>query len=261
VLVYFCSRAIWDSQLFYPTTPLARPLFLTGVNINHAATLKAYQSGQFEFPMMIYHQLLHSPRCTDNIEEADLYFVPAFREHPSIKCANMNEVVEEIEAQHPQLPAAWDMLGPRHILVDARAAEHCAYAVPHETRKYHFKPWLLEVANGIPWNRAWYFDGVSASHDRLIRLERPYQFPYPTMFHGRAVDNPAIKTAASSVGPKEYLWSYFGSMHFREIRRLAEIECSLSPRCFYIGTVLVFEQCFALQDAIRSTVWWLHLLA
>jgi hypothetical protein len=54
---------------------------------------------------MVWHQILHSPQCTDDVEEADLFFVPAFREHPAVHCGNREHLFKLMEAENPKLKA------------------------------------------------------------------------------------------------------------------------------------------------------------
>ena len=77
----------------------------------------------FHWPLMVWQRLLHSPRCTTNASRADLFLVPAYRYHPSIKCPDGTELIRALVAQNPELRTKAASLGPRHILMESRALE------------------------------------------------------------------------------------------------------------------------------------------
>ena len=198
--------------------------------------VETWKNGQFDWPMMLYHKLLHSPHCTDDVGEADLFFVPAFRTHPHVGCGDTDELWKLLRKENPALSdgraerAA--SIAKRHILLEARVSEQCKY-FNHDRGGGLMKHWNLEVPNGIPFAYKKYFQYVStAKHEtRLkVRESRPYSFPYPTQYHGPAAQTPAVLKPR---GRGKYLWMYMGSSQGREIRKFVELECRHSARCYY----------------------------
>jgi hypothetical protein len=199
--------------------------------------VESWKSGQFDWPMMVWHQLLHSPMCTDDIAEADLFYLPAFRTHPEIPCPAPQKVWDFIAKVNPKMagPEA-EKFAARHIIVEARAAELCSfYTAGGPSPTIQFKRWNLEISNGIPFAINSYFythRGKLPTSGELRHRTRPYAFPYSSIYHGDAANTPAVVRPRGSA---EFLWTYLGTNHFRELRRLAETECKLSTRCFYPG--------------------------
>ena len=185
------------------------------------------------------HQLLHSPMCTDDMNEADLFFVPAFRTHPQIPCPKPRDVYDFVAKTNPRMRGEGaEALAARHIIVESRVELCPFFSSGGPSAKVQFKRWNLEVQNGIPFALDEYF--IRHSHlsaemktTDLHHRNRPYSFPYPTIYHGAAASTPA---ALRPRGFAQFLWTYLGTNHFRELRRLAETECKLAPKsCFYPG--------------------------
>jgi len=83
----------------------------------------------FHWPLMVWHRVLNSKRCTTNITDADLFLVPAYRFTNKVKCRKGEEILAAMVKENPGLldSAVAQRQGPRTILLDGRAAEICPY--------------------------------------------------------------------------------------------------------------------------------------
>ena len=173
------------------------------------------------------------------MNEADLFFVPAFRTHPHIPCPKPEDVYDFVAKTNPRMRGdGAEALAARHIIVESRVELCSFFSRGGPSATVQFKRWNVEVQNGIPFALDKYF--IPHSHlsgemktTGLHHRNRPYSFPYPTIYHGAAASTPA---ALRPRGFAQFLWTYLGTNHFRELRRLAETECKLAPKsCFYPG--------------------------
>lgn len=56
-------------------------------------------------PLMLYYRFLHSTHLTSNVDEADVFLIPAynFRPSPDLPCANNSDLFETLFELNPKL--------------------------------------------------------------------------------------------------------------------------------------------------------------
>ncbi|CAE7024247.1 Ank3 [Symbiodinium sp. KB8] len=99
------------------------PMMVQGVEI--------WSSNQFHMPRMVYYRFLTSSRRTRDINEAEVFLVPAYSSTPSpeTKCADNDDLFQTLFQLNPALqdPAWATEKASRHLFVDARGWETCNY--------------------------------------------------------------------------------------------------------------------------------------
>ena len=171
-----------------------------------------WENGQFDFPLMVYYRLLHSQSCTTNISDADLFFVPAFREYANYRCHKKEKLIEQLHTLNPRLQEEEYMKvqGPRHFMIDGRALEPCGYFTAIDKPLNWFHHWNLEIQDGLPFNKGRLFKFQRETGTLTQKTTRYSTFPYPATYHGTISHLPARSRPRGSA---EYLWSYLGTDH------------------------------------------------
>ncbi|OLQ01730.1 Ankyrin-3 [Symbiodinium microadriaticum] len=191
------------------------PMMVQGVEI--------WSSNQFHMPRMVYYRFLTSSRRTRDINEAEVFLVPAYSSTPSpeTKCADNDDLFQTLFQLNPALqdPAWATEKASRHLFVDARGWETCNYmwqtAMPF--RMFHRVTWLSQS-----WTEAKPFFW--------------YQMPYPSVYHGHAE---AIPAKLRRRGFARYLWSFTGTGRgiAGELRGSIKQQCSLCTRCGRVSDI------------------------
>lgn len=62
-------------------------------------------AARFHMPLMLYYRFLHSTHLTQNVDEADVFLIPAynFRPSPDLPCANNSDLFETLFELNPKL--------------------------------------------------------------------------------------------------------------------------------------------------------------
>ena len=62
-------------------------------------------SPRFHMPLMLYHRFLHYPWLTRNVDDADVFIIPAYnlRPSPELPCANNSDLFETLYRLNPKL--------------------------------------------------------------------------------------------------------------------------------------------------------------
>ncbi|CAJ1377549.1 unnamed protein product [Effrenium voratum] len=192
-----------------------------------------WASNQFHMPRMIYYRFLRSPQLTKNLEEAEVFLIPAysFRATDELPCANSSDLFYTLTRLNPRLkdPKWVAKKGPRHLLMDARGWETCNYMWELQT------PFRLAHRINIELN------GLMEDGPEGWTYNKPfiwYQFPYPAVFHGPTLTPAQLRAAprAELPGkpePDPFLWSFSGTGRGQagHLRQVLIRECTTCNRC------------------------------
>lgn len=196
-----------------------------------------WASSQFHMPLMLYYRFLHYPWLTRNVDDADVFIIPAYnlRPSPELPCANNSDLFETLYQLNPKLKDdAWAASkAPRHLLMDARGWETCRYM------------WELSMPFRLAHRINIELNGLMEDGPEGWTYNKPfvwYQFPYPAVYHGPALSTPAklrlARLAASSPSSpsspwSRYLWSFSGTGRglAGHLRSLLIKECTKCNRC------------------------------
>jgi len=185
-----------------------------------------WSSNQFDMPRMLYYRFMNSPSRTRNLEEADVFLIPAYSVRPMFKetqCASDQDLYNTLFEMNPLLrQKEWaEAKGPRHLFVDARGDEVCSYMWTVTP------PWRLFHRVNVELN------GMSPEGPEGWTKGQPffwYQFPYPSVYHGSAALTPA---RLRKRGHARYLWSFSGSGRglAAELRQTLMQQCNRCAGC------------------------------
>eukprot|EP00439_Symbiodinium_sp_Y106_P043455 s2787_g5.t1 len=199
------------------------PMMVQGVEI--------WSSNQFHMPRMVYYRFLTSPRRTRDINEAEVFLVPAYSSTPSpeTKCADNDDLFQTLFQLNPALqdPAWAAEKASRHVFVDARGWETCNYLWQTAMPFRMFHRVNIEL-NGLME------DGPEGWTEAKPFFW--YQMPYPSVYHGHAE---AIPAKLRRRGFARYLWSFTGTGRgiAGELRGRIKQQCSLCTRCGRVSDI------------------------
>ncbi|CAE7221099.1 GT11 [Symbiodinium natans] len=193
------------------------PMVVQGVEI--------WASNQFHMPRMLYYRFMNSPRRTKDINEADVFFVPAYSFKPSEEtpCADGGDLFNTLFQLNPSLqdPAWGTEKASRHLFADARGWETCNYM------------WQLAMPFRMFHRVNIELNGLEETGPEGWTDGKPfiwYQFPYPAVYHGHADATPA---KLRSRGFARYLWSFTGTGRgiAGHLRSVITEQCNRCTRC------------------------------
>eukprot|EP00440_Ansanella_granifera_P045724 gb/GFBE01049531.1/.p1 GENE.gb/GFBE01049531.1/~~gb/GFBE01049531.1/.p1 ORF type:complete len:696 (+),score=118.26 gb/GFBE01049531.1/:1-2088(+) len=184
-----------------------------------------WSSNQFHMPLLLHWRFENSPRRTLDIDEADVFVVPAynFKLEKETPCATPEEVKKALIELNPRLKnRQWAKAkASRHLLMDARGWETCNYMWEFSWpfRLFHrinieLNGMLADGPEGWTDNKPWFW----------------YQFPYPSVYHGPVESAPAKMRPR---GPARYLWCFSGTGRGQAgyLRQMIMLECNKCNRC------------------------------
>eukprot|EP00931_Biecheleriopsis_adriatica_P053325 TRINITY_DN31198_c0_g1_i2.p1 TRINITY_DN31198_c0_g1~~TRINITY_DN31198_c0_g1_i2.p1 ORF type:complete len:469 (+),score=79.19 TRINITY_DN31198_c0_g1_i2:115-1521(+) len=187
--------------------------------------VEIWSSNQFHMPRMLYYRFLNSPRRTKDLDEADVFVIPAyvFKPDPETPCVDKDLLRTTVMELNPRLKNQKyaKEKGPRHLLMDARGWETCNYMWDFEGAFRYFHRVNIEL-NGMLEDGP---EGWTAGKPWFW-----YQFPYPAVYHGRVASTPA---RLRSRGLAQYLWSFSGTGRglAGHLRQKIMRECNMCNRC------------------------------
>ena len=187
--------------------------------------IEIWSSSQFHMPRHVYHRFLKSSRRTRNVEEAEVFLIPAYSFKPDkeTQCADNQDLFDTLYQLNPLLKQkSWATeKGPRHLFVDARGWETCNYVweLKHPFRLFHRIN--IELNGMLP-------TGPEDWTDRKPFIW--YQFPYPAVYHGHP---DAVPAKLRKRGPAKYLWSFAGTGRglAGHLRQLLMKQCTKCNSC------------------------------
>ena len=231
--------------------------------------VEQWDSGQYNLPWMLFDRVKTSPSRTMNVNEADLFFVPAWARSKR-DCIPPARLWAALVAQNPRLLTEGRNIAVRHLLVDLHNTLVCPFmmdevskpakwftrvsapafsrAQPHAPPRCRARTSLtaacrisrqtnLEV-DEPSWHLAFdrrrkqYVDPDSCTDKQFCR-RKPwywYAFPFPTAYHGFPASCPARTRPR---GYSRYLWSHVVGNHGTAVplRAALAAECQASKRC------------------------------
>ena len=173
-------------------------------------------------PIMLHYRLLNSPQRTLDVDEADVFFIPAYQfRYPRVNCNKKDDLVKTLMKLNPKLKdQAWVReKGPRHLLASG-LMNMCEYMYEDQLPPLRFAVRIgKEISvmdNKYRWiqNQPWLW----------------YQFPYPSVFHGAPSAIPALQRPR---GMAQWLWGFSGSVAGEALslrKHLAE-QCQKDSKC------------------------------
>ena len=88
--------------------------------------IEQWSSGQYNLPWMLWDRVKTSPSRTTNVNEADIFFVPAWARSKR-DCIPPARLWEALTAQNPRLLTEGRKLAVRHLLVDLHNTLVCSF--------------------------------------------------------------------------------------------------------------------------------------
>ena len=152
-------------------------------------------------PIMLLYRIVNSPQRTFDVDEADVFFIPAYQmKYPNrVKCNDKDDLVQTLKKLNPKLndPAWVREKGPRHLLASGNI-KFCDYMYEDKLPQLR---WAVRISREIS----------DEEYDNRWNKNLPgrwYQFPYPTMFHGPPSAIPAVQRPR---GMAKFLWGFTGT--------------------------------------------------
>ena len=175
-------------------------------------------------PIMLQYRIVKSHQRTFDVDEADVFFIPAYQfkyPKPIEKCAETKDLVETLIKLNPKLKdQAWVReKGPRHLLAGG-SMNMCDYM---------YEDQLPQLRSAVRINREISLDDGEKRWTKDLPW-RWYQFPYPSAFHGPTKNIPALHRPR---GMAQWLWGFSGTVAglAKPLRKRLIEECRSDSKC------------------------------
>jgi hypothetical protein len=111
--------------------------------------VEQWSSGQYNLPWMLFDRIKTSPSRTMNVNEADLFFIPAWARSKR-DCIPPARLWAALAAQNPRLLTEGRKIAVRHLLVDLHNTLVCSFMMDEVSKP---AKWFTRVCLG-PDSRA-----------------------------------------------------------------------------------------------------------